>query len=366
LIAKLIIDTTYNNRKIDSFWGPVCHSSNLEVLNSKTDIALIKVEENGVLKSAFTGIQGVSQTKSSDGKSDCWYIKIGADRPSSQLKFGIIPAVTIKYNVKSVGDYKIFVDGGKDINNRDLVILTGAQNESGEFKVQVAEYGQLIGTIGNDVTPVVTPIITPIVTPIVTPPVGSGNVLKFDIAIKGVTLGANDCAKKWTPVKITVMDKNGNEKKVEGVMTITDRKRKVDNAETPIWQVVSYLGDFVSNEKLLVLVKVPTHLQIAFGMDKQVGRFTKAIGNIGGLSTDIDKTPVFDFTGVLMPPGDVMVDEGYEEGILNISDMSYIKDSLNKSDDASLGADVDGNCVINSFDQTYFLNELGQRYGDKR
>jgi hypothetical protein len=232
-----------------------------------------------------------------------------------------------------------------------------------KFKVDIGEsgYGELTGTIVGDVTPTL-------------PPVIGGNILKFNVLIRGTRLSPepeDHCSLKWNPVKVTVIDANGVEKTVDGTMTRTSEKVAVEppaTGFTPIWQIEANLGNFTSNENLLVLVKLPKHLQATFGQDKYIGRWVKKVGTIGGLTNDSATTPVFDFTGFRIQPGEVVAEVGYEEGWLNVQDYSLIKDAIKYGlrGDEACPADVNGDGLMNSVDDTLFLGELSQKYGEKR
>ena len=343
LTVSLLVDT--KERKPDIVVATVCSNDVLEV---STEVGVTIP-----LSSPFTNIIKSDIEKSVAGPDICWNIQVKQQKPSAEIASGRQVVAEITYKVKKPGDYRIYFE-----KSPILTAISGVP-VGDKYKIDIGEgnYGELRGTIEGEVTPAPT----------------SGNILKFNILIRGTREKdeENICALKWNPVQVTVIDANGVEKTVVGTLTKTTQKREVElpaTGFTPVWQVEANLGDFVSNENLLVLVKLPKHLQAAFGQDKYIGRWVKKVGTIGGLTNDSATTPVFDFTGFLIQAGEVVSETGYEEGWLNVRDFSLIKDAVIsglRNDDAC-HADVNGDGVMNAVDSSLFLGELAQKYGEKR
>ena len=350
LTVSLIVDT--KERKPDIVVATVCSNDVLEV---STDIGVTIP-----LSSPFTNIIKSDVEKSVAGPDICWNIQVKQQKPSAEIASGKQVVAEITYKVKKPGDYRIYFEKAPS-----LTAISGVP-VGDKYKIDIGEgnYGELKGTIAGDSTPTPTP----------TPPVvSSGNILKFNILIRGTREKdeENVCAFTWNPVKVTVIDANGVEKTVDGTLKKTTEKKEVElpaTGFTPIWQVEANLGDFTSNENLLVLIKIPKHLQAAFGQDKYIGRWVKKVGTIGGLTNNSATTPVFDFTGFLIQSGEVVSETGYDEGWLNVRDFSAIKDGVisGSRDSVACPSDVNGDGVMNAVDSSLFLGELAQKYGEKR
>lgn len=353
LTVSLIVDT--KERKPDIVVATVCNTDNLELI---ADIGVTIPPS-----SPFTSIIKADLEKEAVDPNLCWSIQVKQEKKADDILSGKQTIVEISYLVKNYGDYKIYFDKKSSLTSVSGVPIV-LSDGSKKYKIDLVKYGELTGTLeeGSTVTP----------TPPVDPGIGSGNVLKFNVLIRGTREKdeENVCAFKWNPVLVTVIDSNGNEKTVNGVLKKTSETREVENDSkelTPVWQVEARLGDdFTTNQSLLVLLKLPKHLQAVFGKDKQIGRFVKQVGTIGGLTADPATTPVFDFTGFRIQPGEVVVENGYEEGWLNVRDFNLIKSAIGLRGDESCYADVNGDGVINAVDTSLFLSELAQKYGDKR
>ena len=342
LTVSLVVDT--KERKPDYVLATVCSNDVLEVSSESNNITI-------PLSSPFTNIVKSEIEKSVSGPDVCWKIQVKQEKTGAEILSGKQTVVEIVYKVKKTGDYKIYFD-----KSPSLTAITGVPVGDKKYKIDIVKYGELNGNIAPEATPV---------------PVG-GNILKFNILIRGTREKdeENICAFTWNPVKVTVIDANGLEKTVDGVLKKTTDKKEVElpaTGFTPVWQVEANLGDFKSNENLLVLIKIPKHLQAAFGQDKYVGRWVKKVGTIGGLKND-STTPVFDFTGFLIQAGEVVSENGYEEGWLNVRDFSAIKDGVigGGRDAVACPSDVNGDGVMNAVDSSLFLGELAQKYGEKR
>jgi hypothetical protein len=244
-------------------------------------------------------------------------------------------------------------------------MVTG-HNPSGENNLVGLTITPAIYAIGSAITPTLTPTQTPtsgptptVVSPTPSPTGGvSGGdmVLNYRVAFKGVSASDTSCVKDW-PLQIIAYG-NGVRKVYSGVIparieTITDKA---------VYGGSLKLEGFKAGNRVAVFVKGPKHLQMKYGISGQSDNYGKAGGELS-LTTEVATSPINDFSGFPILPGDV-VGNGTEEpdGWVNALDFKYVKERSLKHTTVSTGgylkADLDGNCQENSNDVNLLKGSL--------
>ncbi len=191
---------------------------------------------------------------------------------------------------------------------------------------------------------------------------GDNYVLKFKVVYPGVNKDSQ-CDNGYDQVKVTVESPTGEVWKSDKVklQKTTETKDIGENQPVIVYQGEVALTGFNYNEKLSVMIKGPKHLGLVYGKNGQTECYKDRVGTIGGLTKNSATTPVWDFTTLPLPPGDIFENN---LDLVNGQDYSTLKEAINKGTSANPQADLNGDCIINAADATYLLNTVSQKCGD--
>ncbi len=184
---------------------------------------------------------------------------------------------------------------------------------------------------------------------------GVDGVLKFKMTYGGVVNGSK-CARNW-PAKVVVGWGEGSTKTFENIqmapVTSTNTKQE-------------YLGQLLltgvaQSTNLAIFVKGPRHIQTKYGYNQQSSFYNLPGGTIG-VEVDPNTTPIYDFTGYPVLPGDVTGENGVQDGLVDGLDFSYVKSQVVKRTEGNdLLADLNGNCKLESQDLTLLMLTLKEK-----
>jgi len=185
-----------------------------------------------------------------------------------------------------------------------------------------------------------------------TPGEASWPILKYVISFRDIASG-NMCITGW-PVTITAVASDGTTKIYANQIPVRD----ATYTDRVAYKGKVALVDFPYKDNVAIFVKGPKHLQNKYGINNQQGDYGYAGGKISMLS-DEATTPVYDFTGYPLMPGDVTGSvNGVQDGVADGRDYSYIKAAATRIDEVAnggyLSTDLDGNCKVNGLDTALF------------
>lgn len=190
------------------------------------------------------------------------------------------------------------------------------------------------------------------------PPTGDDAVLNFKIAYRSLTPDAK-CYANW-PVKLIVM--GGGVTKVYTNVALTP-----DQNDPKIMRGSVVLTGFNAKNGVAVFFKNSKSLQNKYGVNNQGEIYNKAGGELT-LTNSAQTSPVYDFTGYPLMPGDVVSENSeVQDGVVNGLDFAYLKSKVVTHQTVNPGeylqGDLDGNCQLNSGDVTVFKRTLEEKQG---
>jgi hypothetical protein len=262
----------------------------------------------------------------------------------------------------SVGKYNCVRD---DARGSYTSLDSCQMGDSGCVKVPVATNTPTPPPVATN-----TPTPPPVATNTPVPPSGDGYALKFKMIYPGLAVGsATDiCMRDLMKVQLTVLavlDSGATETVVINDVSLSRESDTVTREDLGNKSVVYVFrgktilpSSFKHNSKLALFISSKKHLPIKYGVDKQTGMYKEMYGKLGTLTKDIATTPEFDFTAYPPLAGDINND-----GVINLLDFSELKAAMNSTDSKYYGADLNGDCVINAFDSTYFFASLKYKEG---
>jgi hypothetical protein len=270
---------------------------------------------------------------------------------------------------------EVFYEGTKlfevadDNDDFKEVVLNFGPGTSTKIKVRIAPedgvteslwYYKIDCPVAGHVQPTSTPVgptntpVRPTATPV--PATAGWPILKYMISYRDVISG-NMCATDW-PVVITAVAQDGTTKVYQGQRPVRD----TSISTAMVYRGQLTLTDFPYYEKVAIFFKGPKHLQSKYGVNNQNVYYAYAGGNI--VMTDNESaTPVYDFSGYPLMPGDVTGETvGAPDGVVDGRDYSFVKAAATRIDEVGDGdylqADMDGNCKVNGMDTAYFKQTL--------
>jgi len=270
-------------------------------------------------------------------------------------KGGVIDLMTIDFTAKTNGSGELTVKEAQLMINGQSQIWEVKTYEKGTY--QITSTGNVTPTATPTVKPTatVTPVVTvkPTVTPILNN--GTNGILKFKITFAGVNSIA-ECASDW-PVQVTVIW--GSQSKVFSNIPLTVGETTNNGLTVYIGQVL--LTGVVDKNNLAVFIKGPRHIQAKYGVNGQSTFYNKAGGEIT-VETDLTKTPMQDFTKYPMMAGDVVGEDGGQDGTVNGLDFVYVKNEvIKRSEGDNILADLNGNCKLESQDLSLLMQTLREK-----
>lgn len=193
-------------------------------------------------------------------------------------------------------------------------------------------------------------------------PVGESPILNYKVAFGGVNPTAAQCMVDW-PLQFIVLAA-GESKVYSNVIAPT--KTVVGNKLQFSGSLI--LTGFTKTSGIAVFIKGPKHLQVKYGINNQTGPYNQAGGEIT-LTTVYATSPIYDFVGYPITPGDV-VGNGPDEpqnGWINGADFAYVKSKSLIHETIATGGylkgDLDGNCQVNSNDVNLLKISLQEKQG---
>jgi len=194
-----------------------------------------------------------------------------------------------------------------------------------------------------------------------TPAPGEVSYLNYQVSFGGVNPNNAQCVIDW-PLKFVVL--GGGESKVYNKV-IPQNKFVSGNKLVFIGSLK--LTGITKKNGLAVFIKGPQHLQMKYGKNNQTAFYNQAGGKISVTDSET-LSPLYDFSGYPMLPGDVV--GSYSEApdnLVNGVDFSYIKTKSLVHESIANGGflkgDLDGNCQVNSNDVNLLKITLQDRQG---
>lgn len=362
--------------KVDFVKVKMCYGSRLAIEEAS---ARDKIDIN---KEAFDTLLNVKVEQPQilvEGAENCLTFDVKAERPTEELKSGMVRVATVKLSAKVEGEGKISILAEKslvsgsnpNIGSQDMSMkigeVTGATYTVGtasstgcasnnECKwcgtVCTRDLGQnciMVAPPANKECRCMEGGCQAVDT---TVPQGETPVLNFKISFQGVT-ASSKCAVNW-PLQITVLA-GGVNKVYPNVVAIRD----VNITDKAVYIGTVSLAGFTHKKDIAVFFKGPKHIQTKYGVDNQ-----KAFYNIAGGQIDLsDPMKVYDFSNYPLLAGDVTGDvKEVQDGVIDGRDFSYIKAEVEKRTEVAEGsnmlADINGNCKLESQDITFMMLSL--------
>jgi hypothetical protein len=189
---------------------------------------------------------------------------------------------------------------------------------------------------------------------------GNEPILNYKVAYANVKANDAACVINW-PMQVIVL--GGGESKVYSNV-VPSSAAAVGNVLVESGSLA--LTGFNHFDHLAVFFKGPKHLQMKYAVQNQDGPYNTAGGEL--VLTNNSSSPVYDFTGYPMIPGDVTgATDGVQDGWIDGIDFSYVKTRALTHDTVSSGSyllsDLDGNCQVNSNDVNVLKISLQTKQG---
>jgi len=190
---------------------------------------------------------------------------------------------------------------------------------------------------------------------------GQDSVLNYEIAFGGVNPSSSQCVIGW-PLQFIVLG-GGESQSYTGV--IPESMATVGNKL--VFSGSLTLTGFSQTSGVAAFVKGPKHLQMKYGKNNQTEAYSQAGGEIT-LTADADTSPVYNFSGYPLLPGDV-VDASLDtqDGVINGVDYAFIRAKSFVHETIASGGylkgDLDGNCQVNSNDVNIYKISLQDKQG---
>jgi len=194
---------------------------------------------------------------------------------------------------------------------------------------------------------------------------GNEPILKFNFSMFGVPTDAKCALAEDMPLSVTVRASNGVSKVYKDVPV--QKVTSTSSDKYAVYSVYLPLIGFTEKNNLAVFVKSPKSLQVKYGVDKQTAYYDKAGGELGGLTSNEETTPRFEFTGYPLLAGDVTGAEDKQDGVVDGLDFSFVKTQSIKRTEVGEGeymlADLNGNCKMESQDLSNLMLSLSVKQG---
>jgi hypothetical protein len=332
-------------------------------------------------KTNVSGSQVVTPKSTSTYSLSCKKSDQRATKISVTVKVVKLPTLTLKAsknNIQSGKSTKLSWDvSGSAVTCTKSVGWTGTVTDSGNKYVSpttTTTYSMVCANAagsssvksvtitvqgGNEITPTPTGVGNSGVTPTPTPD-GINYLLNYKMSFGNISAANAKCLVDW-PFKISVLS-NGSSKTFTGILpqfkTVVDNKLIFNGTLT--------LSGFNQNNNVAVFVSGPQHLQMKYGKDLQTSAYNQAGGSLTLTKTN---SPVYDFSGYPLAPGDVVSNTSQDEqdGIINAVDYAYVKSRsithLTVDEGEFLKGDLNGDCQVNSGDIIVIKSSLQERQG---
>jgi hypothetical protein len=139
-------------------------------------------------------------------------------------------------------------------------------------------------------------------------------------------------------------------------VTIVPKEIDPESTALLVFTGKTYLGDYVPEGNFYALIAGPAHITDKYGEDNQSGEYKMYLGNLSGMTDNLETTKLFDFTGYPLRAGNTDDDD-----VMNAMDYSAIITDLLKED--CVRTDMDGNGLVNNADLKIFTNNIKIRNG---
>jgi hypothetical protein len=328
-------------------------------------------------KTTTSGSQVVTPKSTSTYSLSCKKSDQRATKISVTVKVVKLPTLTLKAsknNIQSGKSTKLSWDvSGSAVTCTKSVGWTGTTTDSGNqfvFPTSTTTYSMVcVNTAGSSSVKSVTIKVqggngtTPTPTSI---PDGTSYKLNYKMSFGGVLAIYAKCLVEW-PFKITVMS-NGVTKTFTDVLP---QNQSILNNKL-IFSGTLALDGFNYSSNVAVFASGPKHLQVKYGQDLQTSSYNQAGGILTLTKTD---SPVYDFSGYPIVPGDVVsnTSQDKQDGVINGVDYAYVKSKANIHEEVPdnkkgevegyLRGDLNGDCQVNSGDVTVMKSSLQERQG---
>lgn len=210
-------------------------------------------------------------------------------------------------------------------------------------------------------TPVPGATNTPVPTATNTPvPTKDDYVLKFKVVFLGLWPEYEVCGKEFEKVNV-IVESNVGTTFVANNLTLTKTIELEDVGENK--QNAVYLGQisltgFNYSSGLSIVIKGAKHIGMRYVVNDQKDCRVGKAGKLDNLTKNADNTPIFDFTGFPLQPGDVNGDDK-----VNAQDYVLVKTGV-ESGTNKKEYDLNGDCLVRSADTNYLLQTLSVKCGD--
>lgn len=335
VIIKL--DTSSSSRKVDGFQATVCYGKEYKIGNTLTDVEVANDTSKG-LSSIF---RPITVTPKTDGSGTCATIAMRATAEAGvELPFGAFDVLRIRLEAISAGKGVVSL-------NKEQCEVSGP-SVPGKGNAITHDVGSAVTYDVVDLTVTDTPTSIPTQTE-------TGLIFNFKMAFENLVEKESLCGQKWNTLNIRFVDSKGKESKVFNV-TIVPKEIDPESTALLVFTGKTYLGDYVPEGNFYALIAGPAHITDKYGEDNQSGEYKMYLGNLSGMTDNLETTKLFDFTGYPLRAGNTDDDD-----VMNAMDYSAIITDLLKED--CVRTDMDGNGLVNNADLKIFTNNIKIRNG---
>lgn len=380
VIVKL--DTSSSSREVDGFQATVCYGKEYKIGNTLADVTVANSTSKG-LSSIFRPITVIPKT---DGSGTCATIAMRASAEDGvELPSGSFDVLRIKLEAVIAGKGTVYLDkeqcevsgpsvpgkGNAITHDIGSAVAYEVLSDGGKFW-QCNETTKICGEISETTCNLIDNCIrsgdcpvgytcpsttdTPKPTPTDTPE-ETGLIFNFKMTFQGLMSNASECGEKWNNLKIKLVDSKGKESPLMDV-AISPEDALSMAVEPMVFKGKVYLGEYVPEGDVFALMRGPIHITDKYGMDAQNGEYNIYLGKLNGMTENLETTKLFDFTKYALRGGDVDAND-----MLNGADYTKIKDSLSCTESTCLNSDINGDCVVNAADTTFFIDNIKIRNG---
>lgn len=195
---------------------------------------------------------------------------------------------------------------------------------------------------------------------------GVDGVLNFKTSFFGI--GPNSTCARNMKADVVVRSEDGEMKTYRDVSLAEDSQRQITLREVGEKDVKVFSGRVLlegmgqKRDRLAVFVKGGKTLQVKYGKNNQTDLYNQAGGEIS-VTTSAASSPVYDFAGYPVLMGDVVGEGGVQDGVVDGRDFSFVKrqTELTLARGGNLKADLNEDCILNSFDGIVLMQSLRER-----
>lgn len=325
--TQLWFYTENDSAKVDGVQTVVCYGKEL------------RLTESGVVGNTEAGFEGdpIVAINNDDPNKNCATVVVTSKKAAVDL-VTTAKAITLNFTAVSAGSGEIVI-------NKDKSMVTGDNSASPTDKTLA------ITSVAGTTYEIKETVLT-----------GDEPILNYKVSFGSVKILDGKCSENW-PLQVIVLG-NGESKVYTNVIpqlvTSTGLLRE--------YKGTLPLVGFNHLTNVAVFIKGPKHLQMKYAIQDQTKSYDKAGGELT-LTTSAATSPLYNFTGYSMLPGDIVgaTLDLPPNGEINGVDFAYLKTQPSEEaipDGGYIKGDLDGNCQIGSNDTNILKMSLQTKQGE--